>query len=230
MRPSLTEKPYKMKAISAVLFFLSQHPAWSFFIIIALFAGIAVLTRRLWLLLPGFLLAMANIFTASMLNAWFLQAWGTPGTAVVIQATQTNSTLNDQYIFEYAVIAKAQGKDVKTSFTSMSAPIWPIRNEVLIPPAGQPFVTRYIPGYEENIVIMADESVFGKMRVIAANRETVDRARNQLSASPANESFREEYRQALHTFLSDPANRLDSVSTRQFRDALTQLEAVAPAR
>ncbi len=197
------------------------------FIILALFAGLAVLTKRLWLLVPGFLLGMANIFTASFLNAWFLQAWGVPGSAVVIQSTQTNSTLNDQYIFEYAVIARAAGKDVKTGFTTMSAPIWPIRNEILIPPVGQPFVTRYIPGYEENIVIMADESTYGKMRIIATNRESVDRARNQLAASPTNESFQEEYRLALQTFLSNPDNRLDSVSMRQFQDALTHLEAPA---
>lgn len=218
-----------MKAISAVTYFLSQHPAWSFFIILALFAGLAVLTRRLWLLIPGFILGMANIFTASFLNAWFLQACGTPGTAVVIQATQTNSTLNDQYIFEYAVISKAAGKDVKTGFTTMSAAIWPIRNEILIPPVGQPFVTRFIPGHEENIVIMADESTYGKMRIIATNREAVDRARNQLVASPTNESFREEYRQALQAFLSNPENALDSVSIRQFKDALTQMEAPLPA-
>ena len=218
-----------MKAISVVLYFLSQHPAWSFFIILAVFAGLAILLRRLWLLVPGFLLGMANIFCASFLNAWFLQTWGTPGTAVVIQATQTNSTLNDQYIFEYAVIAKAGGKDVKTNFSSMSAAIWPIRNEILIPPPGQVFVTRYIPGYEENIVIMADESMYGKMRIIASNREAVDRARNQLAASPSNESYQEEYRQALQTFLSDPANRLDSVSMRQFSDALGQLKTAVPA-
>lgn len=217
-----------MKAISAVTYFLCQHPAWSFFIILALFAGIAVLTRRLWWLVPGFVLGMANIFGAPFLNAWFLQAWGSTGSAVVIQTTQTNSTFNDQYIFEYAVIARGGGKDVKTSFSSMSASIWPIRNEVILPPPGQPFVTRYIPGYEENIVIMADESLYGKMRIIATNREAVDRARNQLGASPSNESFREEYRLALQTFLGNPENRLDSVSMRQFQDALSQLEAPAP--
>ncbi|WP_109700308.1 hypothetical protein [Chitinophaga deserti] len=218
-----------MKAISTLLHFLSQHPAWSFLIIVVLFFGIALLTKRLYWLIPGFILALANIFTAPFLNAWFLQAWGTPGTAVIIQATQTNSTFNDQYIFDYTVIAKgANGKDVKTGFSSMSAAIWPIRNEVLLPPAGQTFVTRYIPGNEENIVIMAEESLYGKMQEIASNRTVVDVARNQLAASPGNEAFREEYRQALKVFLSTPSNQLDSVSIRQFRDALSQLESAQP--
>jgi hypothetical protein len=36
----------------------------------------------------------------------------------------------------------------------MSASIYPIRNRILIPPENEPFVAKYIPGFERNIVIM----------------------------------------------------------------------------
>jgi len=48
----------------------------------------------------------------------------------------------------------------------MSASIYPIRNRILIPPENEPFVAKNIPGFERNIVIMSDESDYGKRIIV----------------------------------------------------------------
>src|SRR5688500_10170976 len=126
-----------MQIVSSVLYFLAHHAIWSFFLIMIAISllGRWMIRRRpalyLGLVIFGFLFGMANIFTGHILNALFLNAFGTPGTAVIVQSEQTNSTLNDQYIWEYhAVMKTADGRDVKITFDTMSASIYPIRNAI----------------------------------------------------------------------------------------------------
>src|SRR5688572_19699983 len=176
-----------MQIVSSVLYFLVHHALWSFLLIMI---GIALLGRLIvprrpvlyvLLVVSGFVFGMVNIFTGHFFNALFLNAFGTPGTAVIVQSEQTNSTLNDQYIWEYhAVMKTADGRDVKITFDTMSASIYPIRNLILIPPEGETFFVKYIPGLERNVVIMSDESDYGKNRLIGEARRPVDKAAAQL--------------------------------------------------
>jgi len=115
--------------ISALLYFLSQHSLLSFPLItlfgLAVGAGMARWRKNpAWLALGivGLVAGMINVFTGSSINAVFLNAYGTYGSAVVTHAEETSSQLNDQYIWAYdAVIKTADGRDVKTSFDTMSA-------------------------------------------------------------------------------------------------------------
>lgn len=221
-----------MTALSAIFFFLSQHSILSFPLLIL--AGLALggaLSRLFksggwWLLGPiGFVAGMANIFTGSMVNAVFVNAYGVYGSAVITHEEETNSDLNDRPIWYYeAVIRTADGRDVKTSFDTMSASLYPWRNQIDIPPKGERFIVKYIPGDERNIAIMRDESPFGKRLLVAKAREPVERAAAQLAASPANADFAREYREALKQFLARYAADAPPGLVDHYRRELQTLE------
>lgn len=223
-----------MQILSSVLYFLAHHAIWSFFLIMIAISllGRFMVRRRpvlyLGLVIFGFLFGMANIFTGHIFNALFLNAFGTPGTAVIVQSEQTNSTLNDQYIWEYhAVMKTADGRDVKITFDTMSASIYPIRNAILIPPEKETFVVKYIPGVERNVVIMSDASNYGKQRLIYEARAPVEKAAAQLAVSPSNPEFIAEYRDALQTFVRDYRDRADPALIQDYEQQLAALESKA---
>lgn len=214
-----------MKAISIILYFLSNHPVWGFLIIFVLFSLIAMLRGKILYMILGFTFAFANIFATHFLNAWFLNKFGVKATAVITNAEQTNSTLNDEYIWDYEAVIKTQeGQDVVTEFSTMSAAVYPIRNAILIPQMGEPFFVKYIPGYEKNIVILSDESLYGKLRNIYENRQPVEKARRQLEASPNNKEFKDQYLRELKTFIENNDNALDTISIRSYTQIIRILE------
>jgi hypothetical protein len=148
-----------------------------------------------------------HFFTEHILNALFLNACGTNGSAVIVHSQETNSQLNDQYIWDYdAVLKTADGRDVVIQFNTMSASIYPIRNRILIPPENEPFVAKYIPGFERNIVIISDESAYGKRIIIGQDRAPVEKAAGQYAVSPTNPAFIKEYRAALQAFITKHRN------------------------
>ena len=199
-----------MTTLSAFFFFISQHsllslPLW----ILAGFVlgGTVSALRRnpAWMALSvaGFPIGIANIFVGSMANATFLNAYGTYGTAVITHEEETSSQLNESNIWAYdAVVRTADGKDVKTGFDTMSASLYPPRNAIEIPPKGERFVVKYIPGYERNIAIMRDESPFGQRLLVRRALEPVERAAAQVEASPDNADFRRDYREEIEAFLA----------------------------
>ena len=205
-----------MTALSAVFYVLAHHPFWSWLGLVLLAMASSVLMLRwtgkgwwLALVLAAFIGGQLNIFTGHILNAWFLNAYGSTGTAVIVHSEQTNSTLNDQYISDYwAVLRTAEGREVKVELDTMSASIYPIRNTILIPPQGQSFVAKYVPGFERNIAIMSDESAYGRVWIVGQARRPVDKAAAQLAVSPNNPEFIEEYRSAVREFLD--AHRKDA--------------------
>jgi hypothetical protein len=222
-----------MKILSAILYFLGQHPFWSMPLLFLAFGAIGVAMaqwrgNRGWygLALVGYLGSQANVFAGHFLNAMFLNAYGTLGTAVITHSEKTDSMLNNQYIRAYdAVLKTADGRDVVTAFDTMSASIYPIRNAILIPPLGETFVVKYIPGFERNIVIMSDLSDYGKRRLIREDRGPVDKAKAQLAASPTNETFIAEYRNALREFLDKHGRDGDPDLIQSYQRALKSLDA-----
>ena len=221
-----------MTTLSAFFFFISQHsllslPLW----ILTGFAlgGTVSAVRRnpAWMALSvvGFVIGIANIFLGSMANATFLNAYGTYGTAVITHEEETSSQLNDANIWEYdAVVRTADGKDVKTGFDTMSASLYPPRNAIEIPPKGEHFVVKYIPGYERNIAIMRDESPFGKRLLLRKALEPVERAAAQVEASPDNSEFRREYRDAITAFLAGYADTASPDQVDHYRKELKRLD------
>lgn len=158
-------------ALSALLWFISQHPLLTFFAAMVL-AGLVSWWRRF----PGyaivvFPLAMLNIFLGHFLNAAFLNVVGERGEAVIVKAEETNSTLNEQYIWRYeAVLRTAEGRDVEVVFHTNTASLWPLENAIRIPAQDQPFVVKYTPGFPRNFVILTNESPHGIAQARASAR------------------------------------------------------------
>jgi hypothetical protein len=206
-----------MPILSAILYFLSQHPLWSLLVIslsfLVLGIGLSMLRKHAgWsgLVIVGLLLAMANVFLGHIVNALFLNANGVVGTAAIVHAEQTSSTLNDQYIWDYdAVLRTADGQDVPFAFDTMTASIYPIRNEILIPPEGERFLVKYVPGFPRNVVILSDQSEYGKKLKIDEDFQPVQKAAAQLAFSPDNKAFLDQYRQALQQFIALHRNDAD---------------------
>ena len=218
-----------MKIISAILYFLSHHPGWSFPLLMLICLLLWAWTKKWIFGILAMLVPIMNIFLAHMLNAWFLNAYGVKGTAIITKEEQTNSTLNDAYIYDYDVLMKtADGKDVLTGFSTMSAAIYPIRNTILIPNVNDPFLVKYIPGYEKNIVILSDESNFGIARKMMKNQIEVQKAEIQYTTSPYNKAFKEEYLQVLKAYVADSDNALDPNVISRYKTIIQELESAQP--
>lgn len=86
-------------ALSALLWFISQHPLLTFFAAMVLAGLVSWWRRSPVYAIVVFPLAMLNIFLGSFLNATFLNAVGERGVAVIVKAEETSSTLNEQYIW-----------------------------------------------------------------------------------------------------------------------------------
>lgn len=213
-----------MKILSLLFYFFAHHGAWSFLALLLLGLLLSAWRKKVIYITLGFVLAILNTFTGQFVNAWFLAHFGTRGSAVITFSKQTNSTLNDEYIWDYdAVVKTAEGKDVVTGFSTTTASLYPIRNQILIPPEGEWFVVKYIPGFEKNIAIMVNESAYGKRLLIQENKQPLIKAERQYHTSESNAVFREEYREAIRTFIDDPENASDSISIRQYKEVLRGL-------
>jgi len=207
-----------------LFYFFAHHGAWSFFVLLLSGVVISFWRKSIFYVIIGFILALVNVFTGQFVNAVFLAHYGERGSAVVTLEEETSSTINDSAIWDYdAVVKTADGKDVVTDFSTTTASIYPIRNEIIIPPLGERFIVKYIPGFEKNIVIMSDESPYGIKRRIAENLRPLLKARGQYNVSTNNESFRKEYIQALKTYIENPQNSSDSLNIKTYKAIIQNL-------
>ena len=150
---------------------------------------------------------------------------GERGEAVIVKAEETNSTLNEQYIWRYeAVLRTAEGRDVEVVFHTNTASLWPLENAIRIPARDQPFVVKYTPGFPRNFVILTNESPHGIAQARASARERVEVAARKLHFSPGNADFRADYRRELEAWLrdhgNDPQQQSDAQRYRAELDAL----------
>lgn len=115
------------------------------------------------------------------MNAWFLNKYGTESIAIITSDTETNSTLNDAPILDYeAIVQKQDNRFVETYFSTMSASIYPITNEIRIPSVNEKFPVKYIPGYEKNIVILYNQTREGIARRQYEKLAPINEAKNQI--------------------------------------------------
>ncbi|SDQ06004.1 hypothetical protein SAMN05421664_0233 [Chryseobacterium soldanellicola] len=193
-----------MVSLSKILFFTSHHGFYTVIILFLVFGLLATVTKKPLFLIPIIPLAILNGFAGQFLNAWFLNKYGIESTAIITSDVETNSTLNDQYIHDYeAIVKKQDGKYVSTSFSTMSAAIYPIENAIRIPQVDKPFPVKYIPGYEKNIVILYDQSDEGKILQKYELQAPVNSAKIKYDADPGNKEFVEEYIAALENYLKN---------------------------
>lgn len=216
-----------MTLISMLLYLLNQHPFWMIPAYLAFGIGMTIWRRNAGWAIATFLAWMFALFCMQFINAVFLNAVGTRGTAVLIDARQTSSMLNEQYIWKYeGVLRTGDGRDVTFGFDTMTASLYPLRNAIEIPPLGQRFEVKYVPGFARNVVILTDASEHGRDLQRREDAQAVMRARRQYDASPTNPAFIAEYRLALRTYLSQhpDADAPDHVRFQRALDALDALE------
>ena len=221
-----------MAILSALLYFINHHPGLATLTMSGIGLGVGALLaiwRRqvLWygLVIPFFLLSSISLFIFPFVNALFLNAFGTSANAVIVHKQETNVMLNESYIWDYdGVLKTADGRDIALQFSTTSVAIYPIRNEILIPPENDPFIVKYIPGFERNIVIMCDESNYGKRRKIERDRAPVEKAAGQYAVSPTNQAFIKEYRAALQAFLGKHRDDADPDLIEDYEQRLNNLE------
>ncbi|MCX2485037.1 hypothetical protein [Pedobacter sp. MR2016-24] len=207
-----------MQVLSMLFYFLAQHSILAFFAvnIIGFILYLWKLGKRFMVL--TFIFSVVNFFIGPLYNAWFLAKFGTDGIAIITSAEETSSMMNEQYIWEYSLLMKtAEGKSVETQFTTSNVAIYPIRNNILIPAEKQPFVIRYIPGFEKNIVIMSDKSDYGKRRINYDHLKVVEKEKTKYDFSPENAEFRKRYIAAMQDYINNPENRIDSANIKKFK-------------
>lgn len=213
-----------MQVLSMLFYFLAQHSILAFLVIN--FIGALLFFWKLGkrCMVIAFIFSVLNFFIGQFYNAWFLAKFGTRGTAIITAAEETSSTLNEQHIWEYSVVMKTpEGKAVETGFSTTTASIYPIRNSIIIPAEKQPFVVKYIPGFEKNIVIMSDESDYGKNRISYDNLKIVEKEKTKYDFSPENAEFRRSYLNAMRDYIEDPENAADTVNIRKFKAIIQNL-------
>ncbi|WP_057918723.1 hypothetical protein [Lysobacter antibioticus] len=220
---------------SAVLYFISQHPYWSFPLILGLCNLPAVWlyqrsgsSRWLWWCFVGWLAAFANIFVGRLANTSFLEAFGSEGTAVIVGSEPAQASFNEQPIWNYtAVLRTADGRDLKIGFDTLTASLYPLGDRFLVPPQGERFVVRYIPGFERNIAIIAERSEFGKRQRLVEAQAALDQAAAQWALSPRNAQFVHEYREALRSFLQAHRGDIDPALAETLERRRAALDAAA---
>ena len=220
-----------MAVLSAILYFFNHHfilampVIWVICTLVA--STLAAWSKnKAWLGLAvvGMVAGILNPFFGSTVNGSFLNAFGTYGSAVITHVEQTNSQLNDQYIDAYeGVMRTAEGQDVKIEFDTMSATLYPWRNAIEIPPRGERFVVKYIPGFERNLVILRDESPYGQRILLRQAFQPVVRAKALMDASPDNTAFRHAYAEAAQRFLDQYGQVADARQVRVLRTDIRQI-------
>ncbi|ASK32570.1 hypothetical protein CEY12_21875 [Chryseobacterium sp. T16E-39] len=214
-----------MILISKILFFTSHHGFYTVVLLFVIFCLLSFLTKKWWMLLPILPLGIANGVAGQFLNAWFLNKYGIESTAIITSDTETNSTLNEQYIHDYEAIVKNQnGKYTSTNFSTTSASIYPIENAIRIPQVNQPFPVKYIPGYEKNIVILYNKSEEGKRLRQYEMQAPINSAKIKYEADPRNKEFIEEYISALEDYVQVYDDENYKIKIEELKTALKQAE------
>ena len=126
-------------------------------------------------------------------------------------------------------MTRADARPAEVGFDTMTAALYPWRNEIQIPPEGERFVVKYVPGYPRNIAIMVDQSPYGRQRLIAQDREPVETATAKLDAAPDDPKFRDDLRQALREFIARHAADGDPALLATYRARLAALDATPAA-
>ena len=190
--------------LSKLLYFISHHGFLFVIFLMLVFSLLAIKFSKIAIFIVGIVISAASAFTTQYLNAAFLNAYGTRTTAVITKASETNSTLNDAPIFDYDfIVKKLDGKYAQGTFSTTTAAIYPIANSINIPEEGSEFPAKFIPGYEQNIVILYNESDDGKRAKLTEALSDLNKARIQYEASPADRSFTREYIDALEKFIRE---------------------------
>ncbi|OZI48547.1 hypothetical protein [Bordetella genomosp. 4] len=99
----------------------------------------------------------ALLIFGSSLTAPLIYHYGVPGQAVIVSSAQTSNVYNNQPVERYTVeLQKADGQKIATHFDSSDFNVYPSRNQVRYPAAGQPFPVHYLASRPQSFVILVE--------------------------------------------------------------------------
>jgi hypothetical protein len=208
-----------MVLFSRFFYFMSHHGFLFALCLMVIAIVLGFRFKKIVFPIVAFIYSIINAFTGQFINAAFLNAFGTRSTAVITQATETNSTLNDQYIYDYDfIVQKGDGSYQKGTFSTMTASIYPISNSINIPETGVKFPVKYIPDYEKNIVILFKETQSAIDIKRSEDLSALNKARIQYETSPEDPSFKKEYIDALEKFITHNKNQDNTSYINKLRE------------
>lgn len=214
---------------SNFLHFCAQHP----FLLLpcSIFAMLLILylgrkrfpkASKLALLLPVW--GVINLIYASDWNAQYVYNHGTKGTGVIVRVENTNNYINHVQVVNYHCLIKTkEGKTVKSYFENSGAAFYPA-NELEIPPQiGESFSVKYIPGDEENFIILTNDKNSGysnKMNCTKLLQEMVS-AQAAYNFDKSDDGNKRAYKRLVEKFLKEPC---DTNLQRVYRMQLEELK------
>ena len=217
--------------LSKLLHFATYHPLKFLIISVVVTSFVTSLVSKItktegaFAAIPiVFFLSIGNLIAGHWINAFFIHNVGVYGKAIIVDSGDAGFMINDWEASYYDILVTTEeGQEILTNGTDMSIPLYPLRNTILMPPIDEEFVVKYVPGDEENFVIMADDSNYGKRRLLGEARQPVERARHLYEASSENLDFVQQYREALQTFISEQAGIASDDQIQRYHEALQGL-------
>ena len=164
---------------------------------------------KLALLLPVW--GIINLIYGGGWNAQYVYNHGTKGTGVIVRVENTNNYVNQE------------GKTVKSYFENSGDAFYPA-NELEMPPQiGESFSVKYMPGDEENFIILTNDPKNGfsnKINCTQLLQEMVS-AQAAYNFDKTNTGNKRAFKHLLEKFLKEPC---DTNLQRVYRMQLEELK------
>ena len=144
-------------------------------------------------------LIIAAAFFGDSWSTSLVHAYGVDGEAQVTGRKPTSMIYNNGRVDEYGVlIRRKDGGTTETSFSSASFNVWPPKNLVRYPAIGQRFTARYLTGYPDDFIILADDGSDYARSIRCGDLATrLSEARRKTRFSPDDAAFRADAAAAL---------------------------------
>ena len=146
-----------------------------------------------------------NIIIGPMINAKFLNEFGTLADGMVTGIFKTSTLYNEEPVYRYeTLIRKPDGSSLETSFTSMDFNVYPASTKgIRLPTAGVQFKIKYVPGAESNFIIMADErSEFVDQQECMTLLANIAQAESKLGFDSENENYKNLLRTNIEQYIN----------------------------
>ncbi|WP_028775439.1 hypothetical protein [Shimazuella kribbensis] len=154
------------------------------------------------------LLSVVNVIWGTDFNNAFLNAYGITGNGVI---TKSELTISDDTRY-YVLMRTQKNETIQTTFTDMNFNIHPKPEDgYLYPYKGEKFTIKYIPGAEDNFIILAnDHSPYSKRLACSGYQEKIDNAKTEHDFESSNATFTKNYADALRTYITNQCPASDS--------------------
>ena len=143
--------------------------------------------------------------------------YGETGEGVIIERNATGDLYNEEPILQYEVLIKTKtGESLETSFKSHDFNMYPEpEGGFNYPSNGVAFNVRYLTGNPEAFVILTnDDSMYAQQMICAEKLKVLNKAKSKHDFEPANPKYRDEYSEAIDSYLKSEC--VENSSVREY--------------